>query len=90
MAKTTKNGPVNHDPMAAAKNSGKKTVVRQKPLRTVKLGLIGLGPRGETLTAALREITDIEICAICESLNVHASAGLVCFSQISQIFIIRL
>ena len=66
MAKTAKKGPVNEDPMAAAKNSGKKTVVRHKPLRVVKLGLIGLGPRGETLTAALREIEDIEICAICD------------------------
>ena len=66
MAKSTKKGPVNEDPMAAVKNSGKKTVVRRKPLRVVKLGLIGLGPRGETLTAALREIEGIEICAICD------------------------
>ena len=65
MAKTTKNGPVNNDPMAALATK-KKTVVRNKPLRVVKLGLIGLGPRGETLTAALKDIDDIEIVAICD------------------------
>ncbi len=66
MARTAKKGPVNYDPLAAAGNSGRKTVVRGKPLRVVKLGLIGLGPRGETLAASIREIDDIEICAICD------------------------
>lgn len=66
MARTTKKGPVNFDPMKAFDSKPKKTVVRAKPLRVVKLGLIGLGPRGETLTAALKEIDDIEVVAICD------------------------
>lgn len=65
MAKTTK-GPVNDDPMKALDAPKKTTIRKGKALRTVKLGLIGLGPRGETLTAAIKDVDSIEVVAICD------------------------
>lgn len=64
MTKIAGSKTVTKDPMAAA--GGKRRVVRNKPLRPVKLGLIGLGPRGETLVAAMKELDEIEIVAICD------------------------
>ena len=67
MAKKTQGGPVNEDPMKAAASAPKKTPVRNKAKRVVKLGLVGLGPRGETLTAALNGLEhEIQIVAICD------------------------
>ena len=45
----------------------KKTAktVRRAP-RTVRLGMIGLGPRGESLVAALKGLAGVEVSAICD------------------------
>ncbi len=53
------------DPMAAVSSAPKKSN-RKNKLRVVKLGLIGLGPRGETLAAAIKDVEEIEIVAICD------------------------
>ncbi len=66
MAKASKNDPVNYDPLAGVSTTPVKKSNRKKTLRTVKLGLIGLGPRGETLTAAVKDVDEIEIVAICD------------------------
>lgn len=34
--------------------------------RTVKVGIIGLGPRAETLIASFSHITDVEVLAVCD------------------------
>ena len=51
------------------KTTEKKTTaakaVRRAP-RTVRLGMIGLGPRGESLVAAARDLANVEISAICD------------------------
>ena len=39
--------------------------VRRAP-RTVRLGMIGLGPRGESLVAALKDLAGVEVSAICD------------------------
>ena len=39
--------------------------VRRAP-RTVRLGMIGLGPRGESLVAALKGLAGVEVSAICD------------------------
>ena len=40
--------------------------VRHRVSRTVRLGMIGLGPRGESLVAAARVLANVEISAICD------------------------
>ncbi len=42
-----------------------KRTVRRAP-RTVRLGMIGLGPRGESLVAALKGLANVEVSAICD------------------------
>ena len=67
MAQKNSTFKLNDDPLAAAAGKPKRTIVRNKALRVVKLGLVGLGPRGETLTAALNGLEDeIKIVAICD------------------------
>ena len=47
------------------KSVAARTVSRRMP-RTVRLGMIGLGPRGESLVAALKGLTGVEVSAICD------------------------
>lgn len=47
------------------KNAAPGPALRRAP-RTVRLGMIGLGPRGESLVAAAAGLANVEICAICD------------------------
>ena len=52
--------------MARQAKAAPRTRGARKTPRIVKLGIVGLGPRGETLVAAMREMPDVEIVAICD------------------------
>ena len=47
------------------KKAAAAKTVRRAP-RTVRLGMIGLGPRGESLVAALKGLAGVEVSAICD------------------------
>ena len=47
------------------KKAAAAKTVRRAP-RTVRLGMIGLGPRGESLVAALKGLANVEVSAICD------------------------
>ena len=40
--------------------------VRRRAPRTVRLGMIGLGPRGESLVAAMKDLAGVELAAVCD------------------------
>ena len=48
---------------AKTKKAAPAKAVRRAP-RIVRLGMIGLGPRGESLVAAARDLANVEISAI--------------------------
>ena len=50
---------------AKTKKAAPAKAVRRAP-RIVRLGMIGLGPRGESLVAAARDLANVEISAICD------------------------
>lgn len=64
MANDNESAPKAFDPMKAFDASGIKR--KKSGRRPVRLGLIGLGPRGESLLAAVKDLDDVCVCAICD------------------------
>lgn len=65
-AKKTKAAPAKKTPAAKKTAAPKKAKAPAKAPRVVKLAMIGLGARGETLLASLFELKGCEVAAICD------------------------